>query len=324
MNNKNFQIKKLGVVVLLVSLNLSYLNCSKTLVSKNKNLDVTSVAEPLPIRDPILPIGGNPSTGNPVTGNPNTESPNPPPATTNPSPEAQDSAAFASQYKHLTGYSGQGSEADPITNMLTFKHFREIYSPNRMKSLEWVQQSSDRPGKPSYIIQTRNNDTYAPAPSVLVPKFRIYLPPGTTGVQVSIFAYYLDGIPFSQAATYRFGQEPILKFDQLEAYESTVMNTYNSNSGRDCLKYLFSGVEWGSKTMEAVGINIVPGIGGGGSCQEGSQNVYVSQKGGYLYANVLQAAGDRVQEIVTKVTVDQAVYDQWYKNAKWDADGNPL
>ena len=324
--------KKTGSVFSMTLLVLLFVNCSSGKFSSTLNQSVDSIHSTLSsndqtsVRVPVVPTPSplpsptpNPipsptptptPTPNPVPGPTPTPVPNPTPS---PQPTPSPSVQGSENYKALTGYSAPGSTADPITNFRTFKNFKQIYNPQLMSAEGRLVDDPDRPGKKMYWLSTRTPDT-RDVPSVLVPKVKIYLPKGTHTLSVSIFAYYSPTV--EQAVTFRFGQLPVLTYDEVNQPSNIFSDSYN------ILRNLFAGVEWSMRT--GAGLNAIGSPTAGGSIQGVNQNFYKTTSGGWLYINILRAAGDRVMNIDTQVAVEQSDYESWYNSATWDADGNPI
>ncbi len=314
----------MGSVFSLTLLVLLFVNCSSGKFSSTLNQSVDSIHSTLSSNDQTsvrVPVVPTPSqTPNTIPTPDNNPLPNPTPTPTptqtptpTPTPTPAPSVQGSENYKALTGYSAPGSTADPVTNFLTFKNFRQIYDPQRMRSEGRLVDDPDRPGKKIYWLYSRTPDT-RDVPSVLVPKVKIYLPKGTHSLHVSIFAYYSPTV--EQAVTYRFGQLPVLTYDEVYLPSNVFSDSHN------ILRNLFSGAEWAMRT--GAGLNAIGSPSAGGSIQGVNQNFYKTTAGGWLYINILRAAGDRVMNIDTQVGIEQSDYEAWYNSATWDADGNPI
>ncbi len=249
---------------------------------------VCEVQTSAPVPDPQpLP---NPTPA--PTPNPN-PTPTPTPTPSNPVPVVN------TDYKALIGY----------THPSSFKNFKDIYSPTMLQAREMLQDDPDRPGKKKYVIESTTQDNYTEPLS----KVKLYLPRGTQALGISIFAYYSNST--EQAASYRFGQVPQSIYEQVGFAPSTVFE----DSSR-ILENLYRGIEW-AKRSDA-GLNNMPSptygtIGGA------MQNFYQTPQGGWLYIHILRAAGGRVMSFKTRIEVDQASYEAWFRAAVWDVDGNP-
>jgi hypothetical protein len=314
--------KKLSSVFVTALFVLMFVNCSSGKFSSALNQSAQSINSVLSsndqtsVRVPVVPTP-NPTPSPDVVTVP-TPSPTPSPDV-NPSPQPQPtptpspSAQGSENYKALTGYSAPGSTADAITNFLTFKNFKQIYNPQRMSAEGRLVDDPDRPGKKVYWLYSRTPDT-RDAASVLVPKTKIYLPKGTHSLSVSIFAYYSPTV--EQAVTFRFGQLPVLTYDEVSMPSNIFSDSHN------ILRNLFAGAEWSMRT--SAGLNAIGSPTAGGAIQGTNQNFYKTTAGGWLYINILKAAGDRVMNIDTQIGVEQSDYESWYNSATWDADGNPI
>ncbi len=300
------QRKVLSLILLLSTLSL--VACKGNYATKP--LISTAVATPVPDKNtdsgsgaPNVPNSETPGGGTPniPTGGGTSGSPAPVPAD-------------AGSYKALTGYSAVGSSSDPITNQGTFKNFKDIYSPSMMAQNGRLVEDLDRPGQMMYLLDSKNYDTRSGS-SLLVPKVRMYLPPGTHSLHITIYAYYDSSS--QQAASFRFGKTPELSYDQVGFSVPPIFN-----DSHRLLQNLFLGNEWAMRVSE--GLNIMPSPTAGGTIQGTSQDFYQTPEGGWLYINILKAAGDRVMSIETRVGVEKSKYEAWYNSAKWDADGNPL
>lgn len=238
-----------------------------------------------------------------------------PPVTNLPSGTAP-APAESGSYKAITGFSAPGSSDDPTFDYGTYKNFKSIYHPDAIAANGRLVNDPDRPGKKMYLIAGKQPGTINGS-TALVPKLKIFLPPGTHSLHVSIFAYY--DAHTQQAASYRFGQLPVLPYEQVGFSPSVI---YDHTQTSNILKNLFLGHEWAARTSE--GLNIIASPSAGGSIQGTSQNYYQTPSGGWLYIHILRAAGNAVMGIDTQVGVEASAYEDWYRSAKWDSDGNPF
>jgi hypothetical protein len=178
-----------------------------------------------------------------------------------------------------------------------------------------LQDDPDRPGLKMYLVDSRTPDAAQPGPSILVPKVRVYMPPGTHSVHVATFTFY--DLTTQQAAAYRVGEPPVSTVDQ---YATQVAVAFPDSS--QVLRQLEQGTEWVSSV--GPGANAMPSPSAGGALQGTNQGGYHTVQGGWMYIHFLTAIGNRVMEISTRMSVDQATYEAWYQGATWDEDGNPL
>lgn len=107
------------------------------------------------------------------------------------------------------------------------------------------------------------------------------------------------------------------------SYETALANHPTDQLGRAALENLFAGNELTGYV--GLNANIMPGFPGKGTGTDYSVRYsYKAPKGGWLYINHLRIIGGVSMLMNTSTCVDIADYENWYRNAQWDSDGNPL
>ncbi|NUN04891.1 MAG: hypothetical protein HUU57_03925 [Bdellovibrio sp.] len=106
-------------------------------------------------------------------------------------------------------------------------------------------------------------------------------------------------------------------------YEYVLANHPSSSLGRNALEQLFAGAE--VHGYLGPNANVMPGFPGKGTGTDYSvRYIYKTPRGGWLYINHLQIIGGVSMLMTTNTCVDTVEYENWYRNAQWDSDGNPL
>lgn len=192
-----------------------------------------------------------------------------------------------------------------------FKGFKEIYNPSNLPKVDL--DPSFAPGEKCYQLSTRH------WPEVLrtwaSPRYRIFIPPGTKTFFMTALTYY-DSTTV-QALTMKLNAPPTA------TYEYVLANDPSSALGRTALENLFAGAE--VHGYVGLNANVMPGFPGKGTGTDNSvRYTYKTPKGGWLYINHLRIIGGVSMLMNTAACVDITDYENWYRNARWDSDGNPL
>lgn len=139
---------------------------------------------------------------------------------------------------------------------------------------------------------------------------RIFIPPGTKTLQMSMFTF---ASPPETKVLMRFGSPPDGSANDVTAGNALAVN----NEQIVQLLTANRGVELPFYSPPSAG-NIVL------SSRSGVPQTVLTEVGGWVYIKPVLLPGDRVFELNTRVTVDEAYYRDWYANTTWDGDGNPV
>lgn len=138
-------------------------------------------------------------------------------------------------------------------------------------------------------------------------QWRIWIPPGTRSLQATIYTY---ASPPESKILMRMHQPPVGGLDSVTPENSAAVDMTN------VLESLFQGAEIPCYTPAGVGaVKLSSGR---------MDSPVVTTTGGWLYINALQVPGQQIFKLDSYLSADQAQYLNWYSQAVWDADGNPV
>lgn len=143
-------------------------------------------------------------------------------------------------------------------------------------------------------------------------KWRIFLPPGTKAFQATLYTY--ASAPEAKVLM-RFGNPPVGTLAGVTAQTAssvnitTVVQQLIANNGGVELPF-FAPASAGALKLSS-------------RSNEINQSV-LTRVGGWVYINALQLPGNRIYELNTSVTVDEACYRAWFATATFDSAGNPV
>lgn len=139
-------------------------------------------------------------------------------------------------------------------------------------------------------------------------KWRIWIPPGTRSLQSTLFVY---ASPPESKVLLRMYEPPVGNLNCVTPENSAAVDLTN------VLATLLSGAE--------VPYWAPPAMAGNIKLSDGRiDSPVVTTTGGWLYIHALQVPGNKIFEIVARLTVDKAQYLNWYASAVWDIYGNPV
>ena len=139
-------------------------------------------------------------------------------------------------------------------------------------------------------------------------KWRVWIPPGTRSLQSTLFVY---ASPPESKVLLRMHEPPTGWLDAVTPENAAEVDLTN------VLALLLQGAE--------VPYYAPPVIAGNIKLSDGRiDSSVVTTKGGWLYIHALQVPGNKIFELVARLTVDRAQYLAWYETAVWDDYGNPL
>lgn len=265
-------------------------NSNMTCDPENKTLTIYAVESSTPT-GPTVPTVPTP------TPNP---SPSPTPSPTNPPSQPSNSGATVDRnYTALVGING------------AYRGFKDIYNPTNLTKMDI--DPAFAPGEKCYHLSTRHG--HEVLRSLSSTQYRFFIPPGTKSFTMIALTYY-DSVT-TQAITMKLNSAPTSN------YEYVVANHQTSTLGRESLEQLFGGAE----VFGIVGpnANVLPGFPGKGTGTDHSvRYLYKAPRAGWLYVNHLRVIGGVSMLLTTTTCVDPTDYENWYRNAQWDGDGNPL
>jgi len=139
-------------------------------------------------------------------------------------------------------------------------------------------------------------------------KWRVWIPPGTRSLQSTLFVY---ASPPESKVLLHMHEPPTGWLDAVTPENAATVDLTN------VLALLLTGAE--------VPYYAPPVIAGNIKLSDGRiDSPVVTDTGGWLYIHALQVPGNKIFELVARITVDRAQYEAWYANAVWDDYGNPL
>lgn len=231
-----------------------------------------------------------------------------PPSSTPPSSgDSSGGKSVHPDYVPLVGFAHAGSSSDPLYNS-GFKNFKDVYKPQSSMLMDMA--SSGASGEKCYRISTRHS-----AEKLTSNKLRVYLPPGTKTFYISVLTYY--DLTTEQVASYRFNAPPISTIDK-----AGLDGSFWAADTKRNLEYIVGGREYVGKV--GAGGNIMPSFGTITGNDYLNHYIYKTPQGGWLYMNFLRIIGGKAYHMETRACVDPVTYENWYRSAKWDQDGNPL
>ena len=138
-------------------------------------------------------------------------------------------------------------------------------------------------------------------------QWRIWIPPGTKCLQATLYTY---ASPPESKILMRMHQPPV----------GTVNNVTAENAAAVDLKDVFTPLLQGAEVP-----CYTPAGAGAVKLSDGRMDSpVVTATGAWLYINALQTPGAQIFQLDARLTVDKAMYQNWYESATWDANGNPL
>ena len=139
---------------------------------------------------------------------------------------------------------------------------------------------------------------------------RVFVPPGTKTLQMTMYTF---ASPPESKVLMRFGSPPIGTSQNVTPENAAAVD---SEQIVQLLTANYS-LELPFSSPASAGSVIL-------SSRSGVVQTVLTEAGGWLYINPVQLPGDRIWELNTRVTVDEAYYRDWYANTQWDSDGNPV
>lgn len=143
------------------------------------------------------------------------------------------------------------------------------------------------------------------ANAVGLSQIRLFIPPGTIQVGITTSAYLSD----------EDGRVAV-SFRALPRASYSDVTSTTSYSGVALLTALL-------EKKEELHFYAPSRSGGIMLINPGADKISPLQNGGWLYLNFLSIPGGTIYNIQTRVTVDKTCYQNWYKQASWDTEGNP-
>ncbi|MBP8191750.1 MAG: hypothetical protein KAX73_07970 [Aquabacterium sp.] len=138
-------------------------------------------------------------------------------------------------------------------------------------------------------------------------RWRIWIPPGTRSLQASLYTY---ASPPESKVLMRMYEPPVGGLDSVTPENSAAVDSTN------VLAALLSGAEVPCHAPSEAGtVKLSAGK---------MDSPVVTTTGGWLYVNALQLPGQQIFKIESYISVDKALYQNWYEHATWDDQGNPL
>lgn len=162
------------------------------------------------------------------------------------------------------------------------------------------------PTNQNFIVDGGVITTAARVGDTTVLQWRIYIPSGTKQVTIAVWAF--TGQPDIKGSM-RFKALPALTADAITVDAMSHVET------KDTLQQLIDGKEV---------MFFANGGGGGVNLITPAAAPVLVAEGGWLYISVLQIPGMRIQTMQAVIATNEATYRNWFANAKFDADGNPL
>lgn len=192
---------------------------------------------------------------------------------------------------------------------------REIGFVVYVRSVDWLDDyttlvsSSERswknrfgPGSPSVAIENGNlfmNPRMGSADgSMLITKFKIYIPAGTMSFQATSYLY-IDNNMTPAIALVKFGSPPT--------------RTDGEDFGNISRESIFSGKQFRFTSPQA-SLKLTPEV----------QDPFIVSKGDYLYVHLISAPGGIMMELSANLEIDYEMYQAWYAAAGFAEDGSPL
>lgn len=137
--------------------------------------------------------------------------------------------------------------------------------------------------------------------------WKIWIPPGTRCLQASLYTY---ASPPESKVLMRMYEPPVGGLDSVTPENSAAVDSTN------VLAALLSGAEVPCHAPSEAGtVKLSAGK---------MDSPVVTTTGGWLYVNALQLPGQQIFKIESYISVDEALYQNWYEHATWDDQGNPL
>ncbi len=183
--------------------------------------------------------------------------------------------------------------------------FKDQNNPNDPKRL--CQNDMACSPVPTYMMMggtyNSNNTSDGKVPSL----FRVYIPPGTTGINLSIYVS-----PVKVATVVRMGQPPVNPNKPVSEYQ------YIQSTG-----LLVNDVMNGGEFWVRNGDGHIDIFYGGGAID---QNILQSKgfSDRWLYVQVVNYDGAWLQKLTFNMTIgDMTAYRNWYNSVNWDCYDNP-
>lgn len=137
-------------------------------------------------------------------------------------------------------------------------------------------------------------------------KVKLFVPPGAQRLRISFISYAVEQ---DARAAAKFGTPPV------SSYGDVLPETAISDP-RPSLRRLMAGEELKFYSPERSGLLSI--------ANSESTDTFVGSTGGYIYLNFLSIPGNQILNFSTQLEVEESCYSNWYANATWDQNGNPV
>ncbi len=168
------------------------------------------------------------------------------------------------------------------------------------------------PTSPSLSIDSGDVTMSSVVGETFETQWRVFIPPGTKTLQITMYTF---ASPPESKVLMRFASPPngnagnVTPESAANVNISRVVQVLTANGGGAELPF-YAPASAGAVKLSARSGDLAQTI--------------LTNTGGWLYINALQVPGDRIYELNTLVTVDEACYRSWFSGAQFDAVGNPL
>ena len=187
----------------------------------------------------------------------------------------------------------------------TVTGFRDQNNPNDSKRL--CQNDTACNPVPTYMMIGGTYNSNNPSDGKVPPLFRVYIPPGITGISMSLYVS-----PVRVAVVARMGQPPANPSKPISEYGNIQSVGLN-------LDDLMNGGELWTRNADG---NIQIFYGGGGINQTVLQSKGFSDR--WLYLQVVKYDATWLETLTFNMTIgDMTAYKNWYNSVNWDCYDNP-
>jgi len=187
----------------------------------------------------------------------------------------------------------------------TVTGFRDQNNPNDSKRL--CQNDTACNPVPTYMMIGGTYNSNNPSDGKVPPLFRVYIPPGITGISMSLYVS-----PVRVAVVARMGQPPANPSKPISEYGNIQSVGLN-------LDDLMNGGELWTRNADG---NIQIFYGGGGINQTVLQSKGFSDR--WLYLQVVKYDATWLETLTFNMTIgDMTAYKNWYNSVNWDCYNNP-
>jgi len=209
--------------------------------------------------------------------------------------------AYCSQSANINGVAGQSGVCTGGLYYYTetVSGFRDQNNPNDPKRL--CQKDMPCSPDPTYMIVSGTFNSYNTSDGRVPSLFRVYIPPGTTGINMSLYVS-----PVRVAAVVRMGQPPANPNKPVSEY-------YNIPTTGLLINDVMNGGELWTRNGDG---NIQIFYGGGSVDQNILQSKGFSDR--WLYMQIVNYDGAWLQKLTFNMTIgDMAAYRNWYNSVNW-------